>query len=157
MPISNANSQAMGKKTALSKCEASHGMHLKYLCYNVWDVQNEQEDIAHSKSLLCLADWTKWAKPCPSVPAIEFENAAAMQTINNHPDLFKIITPINIDHFKALLATHPNCPFVESVCKGLREGFWPWANTHHQEYSSTVDEALVMPDDRPEADFLCAQ
>ena len=80
-----------------------------------------------------------------------------MRTINSHPDLFKIVTPINVDRFESLLATHPNRLFVESVCKGLREGFWPWADTHQGEYPSIVDEALDTPESGPEADFLRAQ
>jgi hypothetical protein len=38
----------------------------------------------------------------------------------------KVETPFNIDRFENLLATHPNQPFVKSVMKGLREGFWPF-------------------------------
>ena len=64
---------------------------------------------------------------------------------------------INVDRFKALLASHPNQPFIKSVYRGLREGFWPWANTHLGKYPTTVDKSLGMPDSRPEADFLCAQ
>ncbi|KAF8224517.1 hypothetical protein L208DRAFT_1410096 [Tricholoma matsutake] len=55
--------------------------------------------------------------------------------------LFKIIMPINIDRFEELLITHPNCPFVNSVCRGLHEGFWPWADTHYDTYPSMVDDA----------------
>jgi hypothetical protein len=35
-------------------------------------------------------------------------------------------TPFNVDKFELLLADHPNQPFVQSVMKGLREGFWPF-------------------------------
>lgn len=56
-----------------------------------------------------------------------------------NPDLFKIITPINIIKFKDLLKDHPNQPFVQSVCDGLRYGFWPWAETTHQDYPEELD------------------
>ena len=59
MPVSNASSQAMGKKTALSKHEASYGMHPKYLHYNVWDAWDGGEDDTCVESLQCLADWTE--------------------------------------------------------------------------------------------------
>jgi hypothetical protein len=56
-------------------------------------------------------------------------NKAAYTTIDNHPELFKIVTPINVDKFEAYLINHPNRAYVDSVCLGLRDGFWPWA-TH---------------------------
>ena len=80
---------------------------------------------------LDLADWTKIAKPLPMVPPSEFDNIEAVKTIGDNPDLFKIITPVNVDRFGKLLELHPNHPFVKLVCKGLCEGFWPWANTQY--------------------------
>src|SRR6266545_6564426 len=42
---------------------------------------------------------------------------------------------------------HPNQPFVHSVCQGLREGFWPWANTHRTGCPITHHEpAKGVPD-----------
>jgi len=132
-------------------------MHPKYLRYNVWRAQDLGGTDNEEDSLQCLADWTEHAKPLPSVPLSELQNAVALDTINNHPNLFKIVTPIKVDRFEALLASHPNQPFVKSVCRGLREGFWPWADTHLGEYPTTVDESLGMPDSEPEAGFLRAQ
>jgi hypothetical protein len=135
-PASYASNQDMGK---LSRREVTYGMRPKYLRYNVWEARDREEEDTHVESLQCLVDWTERARPLPSVPITELLNATVMQTINNRPDLFKVVTPINIDRFETLLVSHPNRPFVESVCRGLREGFWPWANTHHGEYPSTVD------------------
>jgi hypothetical protein len=59
--------------------------------------------------------WTENALPLPSVPLEEFWNMEAINTIFSNLNLFKIITPINISHFKELLSTHPNQPFVNSV------------------------------------------
>jgi hypothetical protein len=67
-----------------------------------------------------------------------------MKTIEENPHLFPIVTPINVDCFEELLATHPNQPYVKSVCTALREGFWPWADTHTDEYPITHDNS-----DRP--------
>lgn len=153
MHASNASSKDITKVVALSRSEAVYGMRPKYLRYNVWDheLQNDQ----NARPLpFCLADWTEQAKPLPSVPAQEFFNISAMETISSNPDLFKIITPVNVEHFEQLLQTHPNCPFVDSVCKGLREGFWPWADTHYESYPSIVDESLGMPRDSAERDFI---
>ncbi|KAJ7920425.1 hypothetical protein B0H13DRAFT_2319476 [Mycena leptocephala] len=53
----------------------------------------------------------------------------AMKTLTENQHLFELITPINVDAFESLLMHHPNQPFVSSVITGLREGFWPWADT----------------------------
>jgi hypothetical protein len=59
---------------------------------------------------------------CPSVPSIgsvqcrQMSNPLPFSTIEGYPHLFKIVTPIKIDQFESLLATHPNKPFIESVC-----------------------------------------
>lgn len=75
------------------------------------------------------ADSTVYAPPFPSPPAVELENSAALSTIRDNPDLFRVETPWRVDVFERLLAKHPNRPLVESACRGLREGFWPFADT----------------------------
>jgi hypothetical protein len=96
-------------------------------------------------------------KPLPRPPLEEFANRDTQATIRENPHLFKIVTPINVKRFEELLETHPNKPFVQSVCTSLREGFWPWANTQKEDYPVTWDFS-----DRPlkterEADFLRSQ
>ena len=63
-------------------------------------------------------------------------------------------TPIKIDTFKSLLKDHPNQPFVESVCVGLREGFWPWADTKSGDLPLTHDESRPMSTDLKQASFI---
>ncbi|KZT27374.1 hypothetical protein NEOLEDRAFT_1047065, partial [Neolentinus lepideus HHB14362 ss-1] len=77
--------------------------------------------------------------PVPDVPLQERSNLTALRTIAKHPELFKIVTPINVDRFEELLQTHPNRPLVNSVCKGLREGFWPYADTSEDTRPETWD------------------
>ena len=67
------------------------------------------------------------------------------------------MTPIYVDRFEDLLKSHPNQPFVKSVCRSLREGFWPWADTHFSEYPDTLDLSLPDPDNADEAEFLRSQ
>ncbi|KIM59837.1 hypothetical protein SCLCIDRAFT_27072 [Scleroderma citrinum Foug A] len=67
------------------------------------------------------ARWTETVLPLPSPPEDEFADQEALQTIANHPDLFQVITPINVDCFEALLSSHLNRPFVASVCRGLQD------------------------------------
>ena len=105
-----------------------------------------------------IARFTEIAPPIPRPPMAEFNNAAAIETINANPHLFKIVTPIKVDVLQAYLKDHPNQPFVASVCKGLIHGFWPWANTHHDDdYPLTYDNSWVQPNDEKEAEFLIAQ
>src|SRR5882724_10192994 len=73
------------------------------------------------------ATLTEIADPIPDIPDNELHNTAALATLNSHPHLFKIVTPIRVDRFESLLESHPNQLFVVSICKGLCEGFWPFA------------------------------
>ena len=77
--------------------------------------------------------------------------------ISQHPHLFQIVTPVKVDQFEKLLETHPNRPFVESVCTSLREGFWPWAHTQREEYPVTWDFSDRPPKNEAEAEFLRSQ
>ena len=79
------------------------------------------------------------------------------KTLREHPDLFKIVTPVRVDIFETYLSSHPNQAFVKSVCKGFREGFWPWADTCKPGYPDTLDESKPAPTDSKKADFLRAQ
>ncbi|KAG2747704.1 hypothetical protein P692DRAFT_20647863, partial [Suillus brevipes Sb2] len=84
---------------------------------------------------------SEYAEPVPTAPSYLADSDAA-HTVANHPELFKIITPINVDCFQDLLADHPNQPFVQSVCRALREGFWPWADASDDSYPSINDNSM---------------
>ena len=136
----------MGKNLAMSKKILAHELHPKYLRYNIWD--------SGEHFLRSSADWSETASPLPSIPKSELANSVVAKTINDNPHLFDIVTPIFVDRFEELLKPHPNQPFVFSVCRGLREGFWPWADTHIGEYPDTLDYSLPDPDNPDEAEFL---
>ncbi|KAI5124410.1 hypothetical protein M0805_008294 [Coniferiporia weirii] len=78
------------------------------------------------------------AEPLPAPPSVNELPIDLVNTVRNHPELFKIVTPIDVDIFEALLKLHPNRKFVESVVEGLRRGFWPFAQIP---YDMTVDES----------------
>src|ERR1700685_3396057 len=80
-----------------------------------------------------------------------------MNTISSHPNLFKIITLINVPQFKELLVNHPNQPLVNSVVHGLTHGFWPFAHTHYGIYPTTLDDSGPPPKTIEQTDFLCKQ
>ena len=85
------------------------------------------------------AKYSLYASPVPGPPASEFQNFDTLTTIHEFSHLFKIVTPINVDRFGFLLRDHPNRHFVDSVLRGLRDGFWPCADTHADEYPITRD------------------
>jgi len=149
MPEKGASAWAMGKNHVMSKKVLTHEFHPKYLRYNIWD---------SSEHFSCSsADWTETASPLPTIPDSELANPVVTRTINKNPHLFDIITPIFVECFKELLQSHPNQPFIESVCRGLCEGFWPWADTHIGDYPDTIYFSLPEPEDPDEAAFLQKQ
>ncbi|KZV93610.1 hypothetical protein EXIGLDRAFT_612788, partial [Exidia glandulosa HHB12029] len=79
------------------------------------------------------------AYPLPRPPPSEYENLAAINTIRTRPDLFKIVTPIDADRFLQLLHDHPNRAYVFSVYLGLKEGFWPLADTRSSGAPDSAD------------------
>jgi hypothetical protein len=81
---------------------------------------------------------TETAPPLPSVPDSELRNSTALDTIAAYPQLFKIVTPINVNRFEELLELHANQPLVASVCRSLHEGVWPYANVD-PEFPVTFD------------------
>ena len=129
--------------------EVTDGMRPKYLHYNIWDPNSE-----FSSS---VSDWTLTAEPLEGPPRSALDDEAVTKTINDNPHLFKIVTPVRVEIFETYLISHPNQPFVKSVCNGLREGFWPWAETPKPGYPTTVDESRPTPTDTKKADFLRAQ
>ena len=82
-----------------------------------------ENEISHTSSMMAM----EMAPQLPCVPDSQLNSPIPNKMIRDHPKLFQIITPINIDKFEHL-ETHPNCPLINSVCQGLWEGFWPYTN-----------------------------
>jgi len=99
------------------------------------------------------------ALPLPSPPKNELQNKAARKTIAQNPDLFKITTPIKVDAFEKNLKDHPNQPFVKSVVDGLRNGFWPFANTSDPTFPTTYDGSRLRQPitSKVKAEFILQQ
>ncbi|KAL5518601.1 hypothetical protein ACEPAH_284 [Sanghuangporus vaninii] len=72
------------------------------------------------------------AEPVPRPPPRSKLPPDLVRVVDERPELFKIVTSIDVDTFEALLSTHPNRPHVESVIFSLREGFWPYAGIPKQ-------------------------
>jgi hypothetical protein len=107
--------------------------------------------------LSSTARWSLSADPAPDVPPNKFLNAPAIRTLADHPHLFRIKCPVNVDQLESLLTDHPNQPLVESVCRSLREGFWPWADTKHGTYPTIWDNSDRPLKTQGEVDFVHAQ
>jgi len=146
MLVRNANEWVTEKSLAILKKDLAQSFQPKYLHHNIWEA-----DDYFSKS---SADWSETAKPLPTIPDSELSNHIVTKTIKENPKLFNIVTPINVNHFELLLESHPNQPLVASMCRGLREGFWPWADTQCGEYPDTLDLSYPRTEDPKEAQFL---
>jgi hypothetical protein len=120
IPVTTVGDLAIVKSLATARAERIWGLQPKYLRYNLWSLDSNTQS---------TGDWTEFAYPLSSIPSHELQNPIVIKTIAHNLSLFKIVTPINVDQFESLLQSHLNQPFVQSVCKGLQEGFWPWADT----------------------------
>jgi len=67
------------------------------------------------------------------------------------------VTPIKVDRLESLLHNHPNHDFVQSVCRGLREGFWPWAKTDCFDRPVTFDNSRRPLRDESHHNFIREQ
>ncbi|KAF8901689.1 hypothetical protein CPB84DRAFT_1846686 [Gymnopilus junonius] len=102
-------------------------------------------DFSSDTPLSPVLRYTYTAHPLPSPPDAVSSDPLTQSTIHNNPDLFKIVTPINVDTFQTYLASHPNRQFVDSICDGLRHGFWPGASAPGPDYPVIVDESNHCP------------
>ena len=125
------------------------GVRPKYLRYNLWSLNSDPK--------LTAASWTETALPLKRPSLSEFTNSQACRTIANHPDLFKVVTPINVSRLRSLTSTHPNRLFVDSVLEGLSNGFWPWADTSLEGYPVTHDESRPLRLSPEKEEFLLKQ
>lgn len=69
-------------------------------------------------------NFSLWAEPLPPPPLLSIDTLAAA-AIEKRKDLFKIVSPIHVPRLTLLLKKHPIQPFVNSILRGLTEGFWP--------------------------------
>ena len=121
------------RKTVHPDQDEIYGLQPRYLCHNLW---KDPPSLS-----LTMAEWSETAQPLPCPPFNEISNPITIKTITDNPALFQVKTPIQIDVFKSFLKHHPNPDFVNSVCDGLHEGFWPWADTLHESFPTTHDKS----------------
>lgn len=120
----------------------------KYIRYNCWDITGEKSP--------SVVDWSSnlsLAKPLPSPPSLN-DDHPVRATVESHPDLFKIVSPINLSSLRYHLYIHPNVDLVESVYRGFENGFWPWAVVDKEGFPVTHDQRRSMPSDPVKAEVL---
>ena len=145
MSATNAGSVDIRERSVERRLEPKRP---KYIQRSVWtDGESAASFSPTAASTLCES-------PLPRPSPEEFSNVDAMNTIRDNPHLFKIVTPVDVAQLERLLESHPNKPFVQSVCVSFREGFWPWANTQKEEYPTTWDYSNRPPKTKREAGFL---
>jgi len=120
----------------------------KYLHYNGWDMGG--------KLTPGVVNWSLTASPLLLAPSLPVEHPVS-KTISQKPNLFKIVTPINVPSLHYFLRKHPNRMFCESICNGLVNGFWPWADVDSPGYSITHDESRLSLGDKEKLDFVQKQ
>lgn len=103
----------------------------------------EDEDEMTTRPLT-LIQASEIMPPLTPVPSNEQLNNLALNTIENHPELFHVSTSVNIQAFREFLQGHPHQPLVESVCNGLQQGFWPRAQTLGQDLPMTHGDVYPL-------------
>ncbi len=73
--------------------------------------------------------YTEMAFPVPTIPKSDLQYKDISSMITDYPHLFEIIMPVHTKELEHIFSCHPNCALVDSICKGFREGFWPFADT----------------------------
>ncbi|KIK66985.1 hypothetical protein GYMLUDRAFT_155809 [Collybiopsis luxurians FD-317 M1] len=91
---------------------------------------------------------TYTAPPLPSPPDTLLNDPHIQSTLQSMSQYLKVETPFNVDRLELLLSSHPNQPFVHSVMRSLREGFWPFYDAEwKEECNQRMDNYVTEPED----------
>jgi hypothetical protein len=113
--------------------EVKHGMTPKYLCYNIWDPESDSSPNT--------SDWTEITEPLEGPPQSELDDEEVTKTINDNP---KSLSPFMWTFFENSPHLTPELS-VDSVCRGLCEGFCSCARTPCPGYPIMNDESKPPP------------
>ncbi|EKM78009.1 hypothetical protein AGABI1DRAFT_129791 [Agaricus bisporus var. burnettii JB137-S8] len=147
IPVESVETPGMDEMSVLRE---SQGMitRPRFLRFNCWNIEG--------KSLPRVVTWTLSAEPLPKTPILSPSHPISI-LLKQHPNLFPIVTPINVKAFCSYLERHPNRAFCESVCEGLEKGFWPWAKVDVEGYSLTHDEVREPEKEFEKREFIRRQ
>ena len=102
---------------------------------------------SNSNHISPFALYTEAAPPLPAPPQHLLDVPKIQDAIHSLGDAIKVKTPFDVEKFDLLLADHLNQPFVKSVIKGLRKGFWPFDKG---EWKVELEEIIPSYDSDPE-------
>ncbi|KAF6743491.1 hypothetical protein DFP72DRAFT_827734, partial [Ephemerocybe angulata] len=91
--------------------------------------------------------YTETAPPLPTPPDSLLSNPSYKATLAALGDAVKVETPFDIEALGSLLSDHPNQPFVQSVLRGLREGFWPFDDGEWEALGKEYDGNFAKEED----------
>ena len=75
-------------------------------------LRNMEFDAVHTEGFSNAMKFSINAKALPPPPPLALDSVAAL-AIRRRPELFKIVSRINISKLALLLKKNPNCPFVD--------------------------------------------
>jgi hypothetical protein len=81
---------------------------------------------------------TETAEPFTSPPAHLLEDPTILSSLTELQGLVNTETPFDVDKLELFLESHPNQPFVRSIIRSLREGFWPFDDGDWEEDSEDM-------------------
>jgi len=79
--------------------------------------------------------------PLMDAPSDVFSTHVWKTSIAPNPDIFRIVTSVNIDTLRDCLQSFPNQSYAASWFKALKEGLWPWADN----FEGDVEAGKVYP------------
>lgn len=106
-----------------------------------WYARNFLWEEDHWPSFQTSADLSEIAPPVPMPPPQSSFHPDFLHILDSHPELFKIVTLVNVDWLKFLLSDHPNQPFVSSVVRMMCEGAWSWASVPSSDFPLINDQS----------------
>jgi hypothetical protein len=129
-PLPALSDQALTESERVTEGQHNKIKYPRFTRGFLWKLRSD------SRYLTPSASATEHVPPLPAPPDSILRDPDTVYTLTHFPDLFKVVTPINVKRFSSLLDSHPNCPFVDSVVRGLTDGFWPLADDDPELYPS---------------------
>ena len=82
---------------------------------------------------------TESAEPFRPPPPHLLQDPQIRSTLSELQDYVITETPFDIDKMELFLSEHPNQPFVKSIMRSLREGFWPFNDGEWEDCANIMD------------------
>src|SRR5258708_19495315 len=77
------------------------------------------------------ATYMESAPAVPDIPSVDYHYVEVTNTIALYPHLFRIITPVNTDHFELLFHNHPTSKLLSSFSCAFSASLLPFPYHTH--------------------------